>query len=248
MSRHQKMRHVISIFSILLVILVFTGCETYRQQVVPFKLPTAYPNVVTVADAQIAAQAYDDPQQAQEAFGFDIRGAGILPVKVVFDNKGMHSLEILTGQTFLVDSDNNLWPILDQSMAYDRISAKTELGKVVPEAAKGALLAGAAGVIIGAAVGIVTGRGIGEAIGRGAAVGAAAGATIGGAKGLTDRDVQMQIREDLDTRSLKRKAIPPQQVAHGFIFFPGEAKNAREIRLILKAVGTGQTYPLNLKF
>jgi uncharacterized protein YcfJ len=248
MFKLLKTRFVVLIFSILLLVLAFSGCESYRQQVVPFKLPTAYANVTSVADAQIAAQAYDDPQQAQEAFGFDIRGAGILPVKVVFDNTGKHTLEIVTDQTFLVDSDNNLWPILDQNMAYDRISRKTELGKVAPEAAKSALLGGAAGAIIGAAVGIVTGRGIGEAIGKGAAVGAAAGAVIGGTKGLSDHDVQMQIRDDLDTRSLKRKAITPRQVAHGFIFFPGEAKNAREIRLFLKATDTGQTYPLSLKF
>jgi hypothetical protein len=245
MSKHREMGFVVSI---LMLALTFTGCESYKQQVVPFKLPTAYSNVTSVADAQIAAQAYDDPKQAEEAFGFDIRGAGILPVKVVFDNTGKHSLEILTDQTFLVDSDNNLWPILDQNMAYNRISRKTELGKVAPEAAKSALLAGAAGAIIGAAVGIVTGRGIGEALGKGAAIGAAAGATIGGTRGLTDQDVQMQIREDLDTRSLKRRAIRPQQVAHGFIFFPGEAKNAREIRLFLRATDTGKTYLLNMKF
>lgn len=245
MSRYRLIH---ASWMILLFVVVFVGCETYRQQVVPFRLPAAYPNVVTAADAQIAAQAYDDPKQAQEAFGFDIRGAGILPVMVVFDNTGKHTLEIVANQTFLVDVENNLWPILEQNMAYDRISKKTEMGKVVPEGAKGAVLAGAAGAIIGAAIGIVTGRGVGEAAGRGAAVGAAAGAVMGGAKGLSDREVQMQIREDLDNRSLKRKAVLPQQVAHGFIFFPGEAKGAREIRLLLKAVDTGQTYPLNLKF
>jgi hypothetical protein len=116
---------------------------------------------------------------------------------------------------------------------------------VVPEAAKGALLAGAAGAIIGAAVGIVTGGGVGEAIGKGAAVGTATGAVMGGTRGLSDYDVQMQTREDLEMRSLKRKAIPPLQVAHGFIFFPGEA---REIRLFLRAIDTSQTYPLSLKF
>lgn len=245
MSRHHEIGFIVSI---LLLALTLAGCESYKQQVVPFKLPAAYANVTTVADAQIAAQSYDDPKQAEEAFGFDIRGAGVLPVKVVFDNTGTHTLDIVTEQTFLVDADNNLWPILDQNIAYDRISKKTGLGKVAPEAAKGALLAGAAGALIGAAVGIVTGQGIGEAIGKGAAVGAAAGATIGGTKGLSDHDVQMQIRDDLDMRSLKRKAILPRQVAHGFIFFPGEAKDAREMRLLLKAADTGQTYPLSLKF
>lgn len=236
----------IVIFTMALV-LMLAGCETYRQQVVPFKLPAAYPNMVTVADAQIAAYAFDDPKQAQEAFGFDIRGAGILPIMVVFDNMGANTLEIVTAQTFLVDIENNLWPILDRNMAYDRISKKTELGKVVPEGAKGALIAGAAGAIIGAAVGIVTGQGVGESIGKGAAVGAAAGAVMGGSKGLTDHEVQMQIKEDLENRSLKSKAIQPRQVAHGFIFFPGEAKNSKEIRLLIKAKNKNETYPLNLK-
>ena len=126
-------------------------------------------------------------------------------------------------------------------------NSNLKLGKVVPEAAKNALLAGAAGAIIGAAVGIA-GGGVGEAIGKGAAVGTAAGAVMGGTRGLSDYDVQMQTREDLEMRFIKRKAIPPLQVAHGFIFFPGEARNAREIRLFLRAIDTGQTYPLNLKF
>lgn len=89
---------------------------------------------------------------------------------------------------------------------------------------------------------------MGEAIGKGAAVGTAAGAVMGGTRGLPDYDVQMQTREDLEIRFIKRKAIPPLQVAHGFIFFPGEARNVREIRLFLRAIDTGQAYPLNLKF
>jgi hypothetical protein len=226
----------------------FVACESYKQQVVPFKLPSAYPNVTQVADAQIAAQAYDDAKQAEEAFGFDIRSAGILPVKVVFDNTGRHPLEIMTGQTFVVDVENNLWPILDQNMAYDRISKKTEWGKVATEGAKTAFLGAAAGAIIGAAVGIVAGRGIGEALGKGAAIGAAAGATVGGSRALTDHEAEFQIRDDLETRSLKSRAIPPQQIAYGFIFFPGEAKTAKELRIQIRAIDTGRIYPLTLKF
>ena len=165
-------------------------------------------------------------EEAIAAFGFDIRGAGILPVQVIFDNTGNHPLEILSDKTLLVDEENNLWPILDERMAYDRLSKKTELGKVAPEAAKGGLLAGAAGAVIGAAIGIVTGRNVAAAAGKGAAVGAAAGITMGGAKGLSDSDVQYQIQEDLQKRTLERRAVAPHEVAHGFIFFPGEAKEA----------------------
>ena len=133
-------------------------------------------------------------------------------------------------------------------MAYDRISKKTELGKVAPEAAKGGLLAGAAGAVIGAAIGIVTGHNVAAAAGKGAAVGAAAGVTMGGAKGMSDSEVQYQIREDLQRRTLEKRAVAPHEVAHGFIFFPGEAKGARELRISIRATDTRQVYPLIMKF
>jgi hypothetical protein len=233
---------------IVLSVLWLAACSSYEQRVVPFKMPGAYPNATTVEDVTIAARAYDASEDASAAFGFDIRGAGILPVQVIFDNRGNHPLEILSDKTLLLDEENNLWPVLDERMAYDRISKKTEFGKVAPEAAKGALLAGAAGAVIGAAIGIVTGRNVAEAAGKGAAVGAAAGITMGGARGLSDSEVQYQISEDLRKRTLERRAVAPHEVAHGFIFFPGEAKKPRELRLSIRATDTKQVYPLILKF
>jgi hypothetical protein len=83
---------------------------------------------------------------------------------------------------------------------------------------------------------------------KGAAVGGAAGATIGGAQGATEMgDVHRQIRDDLKTRSLEKKAINPQDLAHGFIFFPGEAKRSKELRLQLRALDSKETYSLTLR-
>jgi hypothetical protein len=212
-------------------------------------MPTAYPNAVEVAGATIAAKAYDDAREAQNAFGFDILSAGVLPVQVIFDNKGNHSIEIVPSQTFLVDSSNNLWPILDSRMAYDRIEKKTELGQIAPEATKSGLLSGAAGAVIGAAIGIVSGHNVGDAAMKGAAVGAASGAVLGGAKGMADTGgVQQQISEDLHKRSLSSRAIPPQDLSYGFLFFPGEAKKAKELRLRIKETDTGNNYLLTMKF
>jgi hypothetical protein len=236
------------LLTVILLLVAVVACTKYERQVVPFKLPAAYPNATEAAEAAIAAKAYDGKDEAGNAFGFDIRGAGILPIQVIFDNKGTHSLEIVPAQTFLVDEANNLWPILDASLAYDRMTKKTELGNVVPEGAKAGMLAGAAGGIIGAAIGIVTGTSIGEAAAKGAAIGAAAGLTMGGSKGLTDDEVRYQIRDDLKTRSLEKRAVKPHELAHGFIFFPGEAGKAKELRLQLKASDTGVIYPLTLKF
>jgi len=232
----------------VLSVLWLSACTSYERQVIPFKMPAAYPNATSVADGTIAAKAYDNEEEATAAFGFDIRGAGILPVQVIFDNTGNHPLEILTDKTLLADEENNLWPILDERLAYDRLAKKTELGKVAPEAGKSALLTGAAGAVIGAAIGIVTGSNVAEAAGKGAAIGAAAGMTMGGAKALSDTDVRYQIREDLQKRSLEKRAVAPHEIAHGFLFFPGEAKKAKELRLTVRAADTKKVYPLILRF
>ncbi|MBN2255800.1 MAG: hypothetical protein JW736_08835 [Deltaproteobacteria bacterium] len=246
------MRQQAKIWKSVVIVMIFLGmalvsCTRYERKVVPFKLPSAYPNAVEVAGSDIAAKAYGDPKEAGEAFGFNIIGAGILPVQVIFDNKGTHEIEIVPASTFLVDTDSNLWPILDAGLAYDRIAKKTELGEVAPEGAKSGLLAGTAGAIIGAAIGIVTGANVGDAAMKGAAVGAAAGVTLGGTKGLSERDVQREIREDLQTRSLERRGVRPGEIAHGFIFFPGEAKQARELRLTIRETDTGVVHPLIMK-
>jgi hypothetical protein len=252
MKGKSGMRQNGKIFVVTIVIVclvtVLVSCARYERKVVPFKMPQAYENATDVAGAVIAAKSYDDPKEAQEAFGFNITDAGITPVQVIFDNKGGHEIEVIPQSTFLVDVDNNLWPIIDARLAYDRISKKTDLGDVVPGAAKPGLLAGTAGAIIGAAIGIVTGTNVGDAAMKGAAVGAAAGLTMGGAKGWSDPKVRNEIREDLQTRSLERRAVHSKEIAHGFIFFPGESKKAKELRLSIKEVDTGNLHSIIMKF
>ncbi|MBW2672611.1 MAG: hypothetical protein JRD89_04235 [Deltaproteobacteria bacterium] len=233
---------------ILFLIFAAVGCARYERTVVPFKMPAAYTNATEAAGATVAAKAYSR-EEAKAAFGFDVVGSGVLPVQVIFDNRGRHPLQVVASRTYLVDVKSNLWPILDQGLAYDRIEKKTELGEILPEGTKSGLLAGAAGAVIGAAIGIVTGTNVGEAAGKGAAVGAAAGLTLGGAKGLADREVPHRIGEDLRSRSLEDKPAPPNDISHGFIFFPGEAKEqAKELRLTIKEVDTGVVHSLIMGF
>lgn len=232
--------------TLLLLIVLVSSCAKYERQVVPFQLPSAMPNATQVSGTTLAAKAYNDKKSAEAAFGFDILGTGVYPVQVVFDNKGVHPIEIVPAQTFLTDVENQTWPILDASLAYDRIYKKTEYGNVAPEAGKAAVIGGAAGAIIGAAVGIVAGRSVGEYAGKGAAAGAAGGVLLGGSKGLTEKDPAREIRQDLQERSLENRAVKPSEIAYGFIFFPGESKKAREIRLQVKETDTGKIHVLNL--
>ena len=227
----------IRLISIILASVLLAGC-TYSQQVVPFKMPAAYPNMVQVAGMQIGAMAYQDPNEAQAAFGFDIRGSGLFPVQVVIDHKGTSPLEINPSQTFLLDHQNNLWPVLDKRLAYERAARYTHAGEIASGAARGGLLAGAAGALIGAAIGIVAGRGIGEAAAQGAALGAAAGATLGGAEAYSQGYARQDIAEDLRKKTLENRPIRPLEIVHGFIFFPGEASSAKELRLQFKEIGT----------
>jgi hypothetical protein len=234
------------VVGILCLGLLFGGCSPYSQQVVPFKMPAGYPNMTQVAGIQIGARAYNDPSEAQNVFGFDVRGAGLFPVQVVLDHRGSSPVEINPTQTFLVDYQNNLWPVLEKRLVYDRVTKHSELAGIGTGAAKHGLLGAAAGALIGAAIGIVTKGGIGEAAGMGAAVGAAAGATMGGAAAYGSDKSGQDISSDLRNKSLDNRPIRPLEIVHGFIFFPGEASSAKELRIQFIEVGTGRIFNLAL--
>jgi hypothetical protein len=234
-------------FFVLVLAMAFiaVSCARYERQVVPFQLPSVMPNAAQVSGATIAAKAFHDKKEAEAAFGFDVIGSGVYPVQVIFDNKGQHPIEVVPNQTFMTDVENKTWPILDASLAYDRIHKKTEFGKIAPEATTAGLLGGAAGAVVGAAIGIVAGHSVGEFAAKGAAVGAAGGILAGGAKGVTDTEPGRQIREDIQQRSLENRAVKPSELAYGFIFFPGEAKKAKDLRLQIREADTGKTFILN---
>ena len=236
------------IFMVLVIVSVIfsAGCaKSYKATPMSFKMPSAYGNVKSVGGAQIAARAFADSDKAKEAFGFDIRGAGLLPVQVIFDNSGSHSLEIDGQQTFLEDENGNLWQILSRKNAHDRATKYSQTKQIVKEGAYNGFLGATAGAIVGAAVGVVTGENVASAAGQGAAVGAAAGATLGGVKGYSSDEAARIITSDLREKSMQSRAIEPQSLAHGFLFFPGEASLAKKLRLKLLEKDTGKSHIIN---
>ena len=243
----MKKRHIIFVLFVLFVFV--SGCATsYQAKPLPLKTPASYANVATVSGAQIAAKAYSDAQEAKETFGFDVLGAGLLPVQVVFDNQGTHPLEINGQQTFLEDQDGNLWPILSSKIAHERATQYAQTKKIFKEGAYTGFLGAAAGSLIGAAIGIYTGDNVAEAAGKGAAVGAAAGATLGGAGTYIAGDAHREIIADLREKSLESKPVNPKSLGYGFIFFPGEAKSAKQLRLQIVETDTSKTHVLMMPF
>jgi hypothetical protein len=234
---------------LILSAVALMSCSTaYRAQPMPFKAPEAYKNSVVVEQVVVGGMAFVDPVLAKEAFGFDVRGAGMLPVQLVFDNQGADALNINPGQTFLEDDEGNLWPILTDSFAYERASKYAQTNQIFKEGAYNGFLGAAAGGLIGAAIGIVSGENVAAAAGKGAAVGAAAGATIGGASAYATGDARAEVIKDLRAKSLENKSIAPQNLSHGIIFFPGEAKSAKQLRLQLQNAVTGQVHTVLIKF
>lgn len=216
----------------LILLLILSGCTAYKSQYVPFRPPEGYANHSEVAGVSIGCEAYPDPESAQKAFGFDIKGAGILPVMLVLDNKSGRSVEIVGGQSFLVDDAGNYWPVVPNNVAYDRLEKSTQLAAYFGRGAgKGAIIGAAAGGLLATALGIVSGRNVASYLGKGAALGAAGGAVLGGTSEGSSGERGYRISDDLREKGLEGKVIPDQYLANGFLFFPGEAKSAKELRL-----------------
>ncbi len=243
------MKRYISFLFLTIALIFSSGCSTsYKVKPLPFKSPATLNNVVNIAGADVAARAFVDKAETKEAFGFDIHGAGMLPVQVIFDNQGSQSLEINPQQTFLEEEKGNLWPILSKNIAYERATKYAQTKKIFEKGAYHGFWGAAAGSIIGAAIGIVSGENVAVAAGKGAAVGAAAGATLGGASGADASDARKSIVDDLREKSLQNEAVVPKSLAHGFLFFPGEAKSAKQLRLQLIESDTGVIHVLKLAF
>lgn len=216
-------------------LLLLAGACTYKDRVAPLNLPDATRGVTVAGGLKVSAEAFTDAKKAEQTFGFNAHGAGLLPVQVTFQNDSTETAYVNVEQTFLIDQNNKAWPILSLEKTYQRTKGHVDIGETAKETAKPALLLGAAGAIAGAAIGIVTGENVGEAAGKGAVLGAAAGAIIGGAKGYATGGEK--IREDLAGKSLSGGPILPNQIAYGVLFFPGmgtdEAQGATELRLAL---------------
>jgi hypothetical protein len=231
--------------SLLLSLLFLSACSTYKPQATPLRLPQSYDNVQNVNGLSAAAYCWQNEEEAKAAFGFNVLKAGLLPVQVVFDNQTSQTFQINPSQTFLVNDRQELFSVLDNQSAYDRVQRSTGFKEAVKGLGKGALWGGAAGAVIGSAIGVAAGRSAGDYAMRGAATGAAAGAILGVGQGMGNTEVARQVADDLANRSLKNDPIRPQEISRGIIFFPGESGRPVQLRLQLREKDTDKVINLN---
>lgn len=235
--------------SLVIPAFLLSACTTYKTQYAGFRPPEAYQNSQVIDGVVIGSEAFADKKEAEKAFGFDIKGAGLLPVQVVLENKSGRSIEFVPSQTFLVDEEGRYWSIIPTGIAINRLEQSTELASFVGRGAgKGAFLGGLAGTVLGAAFGIVSGRSIGEAVVKGGALGAAGGAVIGGTQEGTSGEREFRITDDMRAKSLEGKVVQDSFLANGFLFFPAEATTAKELRLQYREKETGKLRTISLKY
>ncbi|MBW1670646.1 MAG: hypothetical protein JRJ43_02610 [Deltaproteobacteria bacterium] len=222
-----------SISVLLLSLFVLAGCASYGHRVSPVLIPGTQPEYVELKGVEMLAVAFLDKKIAEERFGFDVRGSGLLPVQLVFDNQGMQKVSINSEQTFLIDQIGQAWPILSAEEAYQRVKGHVELGETAKGTVKPAVLLGAAGALAGFAVGIISGQDIGESVGKGAVLGGTVGALAGGT--AAHSTASEKIRTDLAQRTLSNWPVEPGELAYGFLFFPGhkEATSVQQLRLAI---------------
>lgn len=229
--RHRSQNAYRATIVLLLSLFVLAGCASYGHRVSPVLLPGTQPEHVAVNGVEMLAVAFLDAKIAEDRFGFDVRGSGLLPVQLVIDNQGTQKVSINSGQTFLIDQSGQAWPILSAEEAYQRVKGHVEMGETAKGTVKPAVLLGAAGALAGFAVGIISGQDIGESVGKGAVLGGTAGALAGGTAAYAT--APEKIRTDLAQRTLSNRPVEPGQLAYGFLFFPGreEAVSVQQLRL-----------------
>ena len=212
--------------------LLFIGCSRYNYTVSPIKLPSKSKNMVVFNNGiKVAAYVITKDKEA----GFNIEKSRVLPVKITINNESNDTAIIAGSQCFIVDKEDNAWPILSYERAVERIKDNVIVGESLKGAKNPAVLGGLLGAVGGLAIGILTDKDVAESAGKGAAVGAAAGAVIGGATSYSD--TEGKISRDISEQHIRDKQILPHMITYGFLYFPGEIKSIKELRFALEVNG-----------
>ncbi|MDR2352244.1 MAG: hypothetical protein LBF22_03620 [Deltaproteobacteria bacterium] len=247
--------HKVTLFShnyfLSLTLLAFlastlVGCApSYEFRAIPIRPMAAYPGHQSLPGANVGSIAYYDSQELTNLFGFDLKKAGVIPVQLLIENTGNNSIIVLPGST-LTDSSGLIWEVLPSDIVFQRLDNYTSGSISTEKGLQRTLTWGLAGAIVGAAVGIVAGESVGTAVGKGLAVGAAAGASSAVLGVGTQENSTGELVRDFSSRSLEHCSIPSGQQASGFLYFPGEAKQPRSLKLNLSVNGIPETLTLNL--
>jgi hypothetical protein len=225
-----------------LSIFLLACAPRYEYKAVPVKNITSYSNLTDVGTGSFAAEAFFDDRLITETFGYNLKKAGVIPVRILVENRGDTDVSVLPGST-VTDARGQTWELLPQDIVYQRIDAYTSGGVSGQEGIRRTATGAVVGGILGAAVGVATGTNVGSAAGTGAVIGGAVGASSA-ILGIGDtQDKSAAIVRDFSNLSLQQSVVAPDETVRGLLYFPGESD--RPVKLNLK-VKIGQNKSQNV--
>lgn len=204
----------------VLILAALAGVFLRRETPAPPPVPEGA--WMALDDMRIALRALESPDAGQRAFGFDIRGAGLLPIRLAIANQGSSVARIDAPQTFLIDRRGLAWPLLTLDQATARLKTAGGIGQARESDARP--WTRAPETLTGFALDVVPRNGTDPAGTQSGGLGAWFG--LGGGAPLP---LETRVRNDLMGRFPRNPNLTPGQTADGYLLFPGQTGEAQGI-------------------
>jgi hypothetical protein len=211
-------------FALIATAFLLLSCDSKPGNPEAVPLPESLAEPVELAGTRFQALAYMNRQQSEAAFGLNIRGIGLLPLRISIDNRGGAALKIIPRQTFLIDLEGQAWPLLTSDQAFSRLERAGIKNQNVPKLPALDDLES----LTGFALDVTTSAGF-------------------SANAYTQSETR--IGKKLHEKNLRNPKVAAGKVASGVLFFPGweEAESARSLRLCFEQDGRLKFLTLPLK-
>lgn len=235
---------------LLMIVMAFTSCTTHNTHLVPFKPPSDYTNYQNVSGLLIGAEAFSDGKKAEQEFGFNVLGSGLLPVKIVIENKTGQGIELISGQTFIIDTNNRYLKVITNRESAERARKYTAAGTISGSTGKAEVWGSAAGALLKHAVGISSSReSITMPLPKDTIPAGTKAAELNELGKIEDeKQRENKSAEYLRDKGIEGKIMPNNYIASGFLYFPGDNfSSIQELRLQFKFRDTGRLQTINLK-
>jgi hypothetical protein len=199
-------------FALIALSALLVSCDSRQGGPEATPLPESLAKPVESAGTRFQALAYANREQAGAAFGLDLRGAGLLPLRISIDNRGGAALKLIPRQTFLIDVKGQAWPLLTSSQAFGRLEGAGIQGPSAPKLPALDDLEAHTGFALN---------------------------LVASDRFAANAQAETRIGNTLQERSLRNPQVPAGKVASGVLFFPGreEAEGAQRLRLCLEQEG-----------
>jgi hypothetical protein len=165
------------------------------------------------------AQVLRDSPEAAAVSGFDMRGAGLLPLRIRIANQAGGAIKIIPRQTFLIDAGGQAWPLLTAQEASERL-ARAGIQAISPPRPP-----------------------------QQEDLGALTGFALDLVPGLDAAKMDKSVSQTLAAKAQHNRSIAPGQTGFGAMLFPGfeETLGVRGLRLAYEQGGYEKFLMLPLK-